>query len=363
MDEIFYSDSKKSKEEVLTDIKNLKPLGFKINNISNEQKIQTPRDASFVDLLKNTKKSKNKNKKTDEIFVLPQNNEFNSRPTLQSLYTESLYSNDDDDEDDNDIIGEQRRGYGKLKKENSYKKEFAEELTLLYDLLHESKIFGKELEKIFKASSNSKVRGASKYMNDIASNIISVKNNKLSILKEISNIKKVIADLKLKETKGKSDSGEEASAERIASNYLKSILSHGRNRFIQDISDQREPHELETSYHQYDNSHANDIDDEEREDLDTEINDRLERDGNPYRSSEGSKYIEMENRGIQTMIEKNIDSGEWRFINVDRDMQKVNGFPLPNTNNVKMKFSDGSQYATDQWNHIYKIIEVIDDFY
>ena len=52
-----------------------------------------------------------------------------------------------------------------------------------------------------------KVRGVNKYANDLAELVLTSKQNKLNILKEISSVKKSIADLKIKADAMKTEKG------------------------------------------------------------------------------------------------------------------------------------------------------------
>lgn len=278
--------------------------------------------------------------------------------------------NDDDEQIEDGIIDEQRKSYGKLKnQENPYKKEFAEELTLLYNLLHEIDKFGKDLEKKYKQIENSKVRGASKYVNDLIISILTSKTSKLSVLKEISSIKKIVNDLKIKEDGKKSGQSEGASAQQIATTYLQNILKMGRSNFTRQLAgagsaggigevDMDDVDDLvsdiESSSDSY-NESAMDA-------IQRKIEERLELEGNPMRSDAGSRMIEYENRGVKIIVRKCTDTGEWDFIAVDRDNQKIPGYPVPDKTMVgKVKFSQDDRYATDSMGRTYKVMSYFSD--
>lgn len=272
--------------------------------------------------------------------------------------------NEDDDQIEDGIIDEQRKSYGKLKnQENPYKKEFAEELTLLYNLLHEIDKFGKDLEKKYKQIENSKVRGASKYVNDLIISILTSKTSKLSVLKEISSIKKIVNDLKIKEDGKKSNNAEGANAQQIASTYLQNILKVGRSNFTRQLlgsssaggigeSDNDELDELVDEIE----SGSNSYNESAMDAIQRKIEERLEIEGNPMRSEAGSRAIEYENRGVKIIVKKCTDTGEWEFVAVDRDNMIIHDYPVPDKGKVgKMKFSQDDRFATDGLGRTYKV--------
>lgn len=267
--------------------------------------------------------------------------------------------NRDDDNIEDPIIDEQKKGYEKRKKdENIFKKEFAEEITLLYSLLDEVNKFSKELEKKYKAVEGSKTRGISKWTTELMNTILSAKSSKLQILKEISNIKKTIADLKIKQDGKKAVAEGEKSVDLLASQYFQNVLKYGRSKFVQEMGtvhdDEDEIDDLVERIERNKMSYSPD----ELERIQNYIEERLETEGNPFRSEAGSKYIQYENRGVKICIKRCIDTGEWEFIAIDRDNQQVFDYPLPRKRDVgKVRFSDDGRYATDERGRTYKVIE------
>lgn len=271
---------------------------------------------------------------------------------------EILYRDDEEDDISNPIIDEQKKGYGKRKKDNNpYKKEFAEELTLLYDLLDEMNKFSKELDRKYKEMSSAKVRGVSKYTSDLIENIIASKTSKLQVLKEIANIKKTISDLYIKENAKKQNVEGENSMEVFATKYLQNVLNYGRGKFVSELSNRNveEDDEIDDLVSDIENRKASYTSHEEDE-YQRLIEERLSDTDNPFRSEAGTKYIQYENRGVKIYIKRCIDNGEWEFIALDRDNQQVYDYPLPKKRDVgKVKFKD--DYATDERGRMYKVIE------
>lgn len=264
--------------------------------------------------------------------------------------------NDDDDKSQaEELLDEQCSGYSKLKKEaNQYKKEFAEEITLLYNLLKDTNKFSKELEDMYSYITNNRLRerGMSKYTIDLANTILSATSNKIQILKEINNVKKTIQDLKLKSEKNKDE--KTTSTEALASHYFKNLVNYGRSKFIKE-------YEGSSSDGDYDISefvNLNAISDNESDKYMDLIEDRLDNLDIKLRSDEADKYIEYENMGVQIKIKKCIDTNEWNFIAVDRHNQQIPDYPTPTKKSAgTVKFSPDGNYATDEQGRTYSVIE------
>jgi len=368
------------KDSLISEIKTLR------STIPSPPKVKEPEEKEEVftlSSLSKKKKDKKKKKKNKEFSDL----EFMSAGEIGNVSTNEDGSNDDDydatsaanlidideifredseDGIDDGIIDEQKKSYDKLKKEeNPYKKEFAEELTLLYNLLDEVNKFGKRLDKKYEGLEASKTRGVSKYVNDLIMSILSSKQNKLSIIKEISSIKKTIADLKIK-ADGKTNAANAqggATSEMIATTYLKNVLKYGRNNFVKEFGSRNnddDDDEVDSLVEQIEKSKDDGMSDIEMDRYSRLIEERLSSVENPFRSEEGSKYIEYENRGVRVVVKKWIDTGDWEFVALDKNNQQVFDYPLPRKKDIgRVKFSDDGRYATDERGRSYKVIEVV----
>lgn len=356
--EIVTEDSRKS---ILDEMKSLSNFSVK-----KQQKNETEEPLVISDITNKTKEKTKKPKKKKKSLLIgvfdDDDDELNDGKSQQEIDEESLLDVDlimremEEEELDDSIIGEQKKNYKKNKKDsNDFKKEFADELALLYNLLDETSKFGKSLEKDLNQLKGSKVRGVSKYTNDLTELILTSKQNKLNILKEITSVKKTIADLKMKaEAKDKQKDNGTNSPEYLASAYLRNILNHGRSDFISAMSntnvDPENPSLLSAS---------NDYVDDDEDDRYTQfMMDRLDNDENPYRSPEGSKYIEYENDDVKLNVKKCIDTGEWEFVALNKTGQQIYDYPVPSKRDAgRMKFSDDGKYATDSKGRMYNVIE------
>lgn len=284
--------------------------------------------------------------------------ETNDSRNLELLDIDRLLYGDEDESSVGDpIINEQLRGYEKRKNDsNKFKKEFAEELTLLYDVLDELNKFGKELDRKYRALESSKVRGVSKYTSDLITNILSAKTNKLQIIKEIANIKKTYTTMKInQEAKSKNSEGA-ASVDAIASQYLYQAMASGRQNYVKSVMDQHTGDDSLNETLRELNIDGEDYSDEEMDQFNDILENRLENENNPFRTERANKYIEYEKLEPKLIIKKCIDNGEWNVIAIDKDNQEIHGYPVPDKASLgKVKFSD--DVATDQKGRMYRVQE------
>lgn len=319
------------------------------------------------------KKSKNQKKKSKKIDL-----EIMSNGNIESLDTflkdkeesddeknkdiisidELLHDSDDDDDEDTtkDLLNTQCSNYNKLKKENNpYKKEFAEEITLLYNLLKDTNSFSKDLEETYRYLTSSKVRGMSKYTIDLANTILGATSNKIQILKEINNIKKTIQDLKLKSDKFKDE--KQSSTEALASHYFKNLVNYGRSNFIREFNNpnsSKNDEDIDISKF----INLEDVTDTENENYMNIIEDRLDNTDVKLRSDDADKYIQYENLGVKIKIKKCVDTNTWEFVAIDKHNQQIFDYPLPSKKSAgKVKFSPDGTYATDERGRSYSVIE------
>ena len=251
-----------------------------------------------------------------------------------------------------------KRSYDKYKEdENEYKKEFAEELTMLYDLLDEANKFSKKLGKKYDSIDGSKAKGTSKYLNDLIASVLASTTNKLQIIKEINSLKKTIQELKIKADGKKGPSAESGSLEDQANSFFRDIMNVGRNNFISALNGDPD---MQIS----DNSYSSDSDIEymnclpdAHEDLHNKINERLLNE-NTSRTAEGDKYIIYENLKPELVIMYNVMDNSWDMIAVDKDGQRIIDYPVPTKKELgKMKFSSDHKFATDSFGRSYKCME------
>lgn len=338
-----------------------------IMSLSTNKSLELLEDSSLIlsemGLEKSEKKKKKKKSKKSSIMKnsdwdIENSEEDENKPNIMDLIEDFHRRGEESEkEEDEKIIKEQKGNYQKLKNDKTFKKDFAEELTILYNLLDESTKLSKDMEKDYNGLKGGKVRGISKYINDLGALVLNSKQSRLAIVKEITNIKKTIADLDLKlnkiENNGKGKEGE-SSPELYSAAYLKNILNYGRQDFINkckgDIQD--DSMDMVEKIRTYGLPPS----DEEYDFYADEIEDRLSK--SDYRSEESNKYIEYENRNVTISIKKCVDTGEWEFVALDKNNTQIYDYPLPSKRSAgRMKFSNDGRYATDSQGIMYNVIE------
>ena len=251
-----------------------------------------------------------------------------------------------------------KRSYDKYKEdENIYKKEFAEELAMLYDLLDESNKFSKKLTKKYDNMEGSKAKGTSKYMNDLIESILMSNTNKLQIIKEINSLKKNIQELKIKADGKYAKMGGDGSLEDDANSFFQNIMGVGRNAFVSALNGDPDIHFSNPEYSSdEDIEYVNSVPDAQ-DALHEMINDRLENEGF-NRSADADKYIIYENLKPELMIMYSVLDNTWEIIAVDKDGQRIIDYPVPTKKDLgKMKFSADKRFATDAYGRSYKVME------
>lgn len=293
-----------------------------------------------------------------------------------------------EDSEVDDMISKEKGKYSKRRKDkNAFKKEFAEESTLLYNLYDEVGQIVKTLEKTVKGSDR-RGTGASlgKNYNDSVSNLLQAKSTQMQLVDKMIGIKKTMADLKFKEDAARAKSGEgENKYEHAAAAFIQQTMQMGRNNFLSANRGTTRPSFVVDAYDEGDRGLPTDdndpgFDDEDSEDLKNyrrqtildfqdvtpgytseeeadirqAIADRLDREGNQFRSESGNAFIAMEKKGVEIIISRDIDSDDFEFIAMDKDGEVVHGYPLPQ-NYGTIKFN--GPVATDRYGESYRVRE------
>lgn len=251
-----------------------------------------------------------------------------------------------------------KRSYDKYKEdENEYKKEFAEELAMLYDLLDEANKFNKKLNKKYDSIDGNKAKGTSKYLNDLIESMLSSTTTRLQIIKEINSLKKNIQELKIKSDSKYGKIGNDGTLEEDANSFFQNIMGVGRNNFVSALNGDPDIHFSNPDYSNDDDiEYANALPDA-HEALHEMINERLENEGTA-RSIEAEKYIIYENMKPELIVTFSVVNNTWEMVAVDKDGQIIQGFPVPSKKDLgKMKFSQDKKFATDAYGRSYKVVE------
>lgn len=247
-----------------------------------------------------------------------------------------------------------KRTYTK-EEENPYKKEFAEEFSLYYELLEDSNKLCKKLDKKYDAMEKSKTKGVSKYTTELINAMLSANTNKLQTIKEITTLKKTICELNIKHEKNNPQQQGDGSLESAANQYFSQIMSVGRNNFINALSN--DDNSIESEYGNDDIDYANALS-EAHNSIQDRISERLQQEG-VSRSEEADKYIMYENLNAKLIVKYNVLNNDWKIVAVDEYDQEILDYPVPTRQELgKVKFSADNRYMTDKYSRTYQVIEI-----
>ena len=353
-----------NKIEIVTDDLNTFDMLRELKALKKPVEADEPRLVSMTSIKKKCKDKKKKKKgkrSTQDLLDAIVINDADDNEEYNFVDIEAMIEAEDEYEDTLDIIGNEKGNYNKLKSHKSiYKQEFAEVLTLLYSELDDLTKITQLLEKKYDSIENSKTRGISKFGNDLVQNLLSARTNKLQVLKEIGSIKKTISDFDLKAKRDDKDVNS-SSASQVATNYLQGIIKHGRNNFISSLKDELDIEQGSNLANRLE-SDANDLPSMRDQEL---IDDMLDNMGSANGTSsrdEGDRYIEYEHMKVKLYIRRNIDSGDWSMVALDKNQQLVPDYPVPDRDMLgTVKFSADNLYASDKYGRSYKVIEVFDE--
>lgn len=344
------------------------------------------------------KKKKKKNKKnknrlgdymplgSDPIIVKTKDGSLEEIDLPDSAFFNEYYDNEDDDDDDrfvNKIVDPNRSAYKKLKKDkNKYKRELAEEITLMYDTLKEVSKFSKKVSRRYDELEGNKTRGLSKYTVDLAQTVLSSKQAMSSMIKEIANIKKYAMDLEMKYDAQMAKLEKESQKDQInydtyGSGYLQSLIEQGRKNvsdavkgdyddlYIGDTEssyDEDDDGDNDTSFDGRDIEDLHQVELDASADYDTIIADRLNQaksDNSYFRSDEGDKYIRYEKRNPVIKIRYDTKNDDYDFFAIDDDGEIIEDYPVPESDRVHnpINFSQDLKYATDKFGRQYTVVK------
>lgn len=229
----------------------------------------------------------------------------------------------------------------KKNSENEFRKEFNDDIALLYDLLESLKSLDNDLSVKFDQIAGKNVRGISKYVIDLAAQLLNCKSNQANVIRQITMIKESAEKLKISNEKNHPDNNGN-NIEFTASAILNRIMSGGRKNFIDQLDS--------GSY-----SISSDIQPSYDDEFADQITNGLSGVENEQ-SEELNKYVKYQSLEPKIMIEKNIDSGDWRFIAMGKDEQEIDDYPLPEKDDLGITFTDDGEYGTDKYGRRYKVI-------
>lgn len=293
-------------------------------------------------------KAKKKKKKKDKLFseiedILADDKEFTEDDMFDALEFKKRRKKDTDaDGDIFDTDGKEG------KKSKSLENKFKPEMMNLKKLLKDNELTVKQISGIIDPILKSKTRGAFKGLTDLFISLNSANSNRLATIREMSNIKKTIADLKLKEKRGEGDDG--FSSEQFGARMMAELFSKGRENVIQDAN-------------KYESASIEDIESNNKS-FDELVDERLAGEENEYRAKEADMFVKYENKNPELYIKKFISTGEIEVVAIGSDGEEIEDYPVPSTYDLgKLTYNQlgegGSMMATDKTGRTYKVIEIV----
>lgn len=241
-----------------------------------------------------------------------------------------------------DVEDGKKKGKKKKKKgeQTDFKKEFDPEMGALKCLLLSQNEFVGQLQNEFNQMNKQKssARGIGKFTNELVSNINTARKVSADLIKQISDIKKTIADLSMKERKELGSlMNEDGSISDNAAALLKQLISGDRKAYMGDGI-----------------ANVEDLDDDEY--MASAINDAISgMNGVEQREEETQKYLRYEGHGVKVKVILN-DDGTHTFFAEDSEGNIVDDYPLP-SNNTALSINRSTMIAKDDYGVAYQIVE------
>lgn len=215
-----------------------------------------------------------------------------------------------------------------------YNKEFETEAALIKNLLQDQSRFTDSLQQEYDKikSTKSTVRGVTKAISDLIENINGARALSMQLVEKNINLKKLIAELSIKEKKELGLGNDGGDINNFAASYLNKMINERGN--LLNGTGVAEVGEF--------------TDDEMFNALSEGLTDT-------DRSEDVEKYLKYENRNITTYISVNNDDIEdFNFISKDEEGEIVEDYPVPQVSSISVNRS--TNIATDNYGKKYPII-------
>ena len=296
-------------------------------------------DLSLFKKSKQDKKKKKKNKLFSEIDKILEEDGSDDEMMFASSYKSRKKKELDAD---GDIFDTSDKGSKKVK---SIEAKFKPELANLQKLLKDNDATVKMIKDVLTPIMSSKARGSSKFLVDLFLSLNSANNNRLSTIKEISNVKKAIYDLKIKMEKDNKDASG-LTNDQFGSAVFDALFKQGRSNVIDTAN----------SYNQDLSSFASSSRSFE-EMCDERLGNVPEED--LYRSEEGNRMIQYESLNPEVCITKSFNTGDIGVIAIDKDGNKLEDYPIPTLKVLgKLTFNNEAGTCTDFTGRVFRVIDV-----
>jgi len=245
-----------------------------------------------------------------------------------------------------DLFGEGGKKKKKKKKKNAdgpkdHSEDFENELRLLRNILKEQTGLSDSLQERYDTLNRQKssARGVGKFTTDLIATLNHARTLEKDIVKEITGIKKTIADLNMKEREkfGKLENMSDEDMNQFASTYLKKIM--GAN---QDINGG------------FGESIIDDVIDADDFYGELDLNMR-ESDGYASRSEDADKYLKYEKQQITVKILYDQSDESMQFFAENENGEIVDDYPLPGTID-SVRINHSTKIGTDRFGQKFQVI-------
>lgn len=365
--------AKRKKEQLLADMLSATNKSFSVKNISKHKKEKnTEVYNANLGLMETKPVSKISIEEEDWDAILEKASELSPSP-IEDITTSEMGAFRLEDIGIKDEVSSYQ---------NMFKKEQAMLAEILKDVTEQSKNANAKLKDMTKKSAG--YGGVSKTYPELLSASNSLNSTRLSIIKEMANLKKTVADLEFKKLKEMGGEKDGTSNDDVADSFFKQIVSN-RKGFIESsmpggtmgglsYSDSGNTNidPLNIDYEKKDRSQMSYDENDGNEQYVTpkqrkfNITSPLHYD-NDYQSEYDENeadpygYIRNENRGISICVERYQD-GRLQFVAIDKDGESVDDYELPGDDLLlDLSIRPLSKYATDSEGRRYRILDIDPD--
>ena len=313
---------------------------------SNQQKIYSPFEEKIAPKPVYTPKTTGKTRKTNEVDKISKKIDKIYKDTNTELDTlfDDIELGDQNSNVRSSLISLGRkyaRSHDDTGDDNEISRAFAPQEIKLNDLYNE---VAKDIIQIDKDLTEMRMMHSGRNMqrmNELISTKAQFHNTSLSILKEISAVKKAQFDIKSKINKDKSDTDDMSN---MSSSIIQSVFGMGHDALLSSVGG-RTASSGATVGEPVEDSDDYDIDDGEMTNEYIIGNDS---------GADGDKFIEYENAGVELVLEEQPD-GSRNVYAEDKDGNIVPDYPLPkNIESLTFDINARAETATDQLQRNYK---------
>lgn len=343
-DEFIEYKQQEEKRKFLEDLQNSSRQGitsFSVKQLKNKPKDETVEEdekseiTSLEDVIQTT----------DSVRVIPDN--------IWETMLEQFEEMDPIDE-----ISDTGRFLYRRRDTDDVSNQFKNELSILHDLLKQSKTYGKMVEKRITARDAAMKKGKSAGIGKYDIELFEISNNmistQLSITAKMADIRTKIEDIKLKQLKN--NPPEDTSNETLANQYYAQLMGN-RGAFITAMNGGVNDSLIQTTDNMISSNVSRSITDPIESGYEQDIYEEEYDDADPY------KYIENESRDVNICVQVFSD-GDREFVAIDGTGEVVSNYALPDESLLQsLKFPMNSSYCSDTYGRRYKIIHIDENNY